>query len=407
MSFLSFFNRTPQSVDLILDIGSGSVGAALVVSGAGKHPSTVFTVRKDIAFQKRIDPKRLPIMLADTLASVLDLVMKDGVKHLRFTNYGNSAITNVHVVLASPWYISHTKSVAVKKDNTFTVTKQLLSEYVQAEQHSLIDSLPEHEEQFQEGVRPIEHSVVRLLLNGYETASPIGKTAKEMCLSLYVSLMPESIGQVIETSILRLFHPQKIQFHTFGLVAMHATRQLFPTVEDFLFIDFGSEVSELFLVKKGVLTNTVSVPCGKHAFVRMVAHELSVDEAVALSTITLYVAGRAEPASNQRITDVSLRIKEEWLAHISVALDLLEKESTLPEKVYSVADPDIAPLIFEYCKSINSASAGKHWQPVVQDISVLNTASFVHHTTSAKSDIFLSLATLFVYQTIDTSLDTE
>lgn len=402
MSFSSFFTGGQEEVDLILDIGSGSVGAALVVCVAGKKPSVVYSVRKDLAFQKRLDPKRLPIVLTQTLTSILSLVMKEGVKHLRFTQSGIGNIRDVHVYLASPWYVSHTKTVSVTKDSPFEVTRQVLQSYIAEEQKTLMDSLPSHEGQFEEGIRPVEHVVVKLLLNGYETALPIGKLARELCLSIYVSLMPENIATVIETAVYNTFHPRKLRFHSFGMSAFSSIRSLNPASEDFIFLDFGSEVSELFLVRHGAFTDGVSVPCGKHSFVRMVAEELAVDESVALSQIRLYVSKQADPATHERIAKSLMRIKEEWLAHLSVALDVLDKTSTLPDKVYVTADSDMLPLIFEYGKELATTSLGHNWHPEYRTISISDILPYVHFSTTTATDIFLGLEVLSTYHAYDT-----
>ncbi|MEN9614418.1 MAG: hypothetical protein RLZZ347_725 [Candidatus Parcubacteria bacterium] len=397
MSFLSLFTRNRQEVDLILDIGSGSVGAALVVVGKDSVPSVVYTVRKDIGFQKRLDPKRLPILLTDALISLLSVVVKDGMKHLRFTQSGMGAIRDVHIHLASPWYVSHTKTITIKKEVPFEVTRQVLRSHIQEEQQALISSLPAHEGQFEEGIRPVEHSVIKLLLNGYETAVPFGKMAKELCLSVYVSLMPETIAQVIETAIYSTFHPRKIQFHSFGMSAFTSIRSLYPESNDFVFLDFGSEVSELFLVRRGAFADGVSVPCGKHSFVRMVAQDLAVDESVALSSIRLVTSKQADPSAQARMSSSFARIKEEWLAHLSVALDLLDKEVSLPETVYVTADADMLPLIAEYGKELSVASLGQQWHPMHRVVSVSDILPYVHFSVGITTDIFLGLEVLSVY----------
>ena len=246
MSFASFFTSTHETVDLVLDIGSGSVGATLLVCSENKNPTSVFTVRKPIAFQKKLDPKRLAKLLDDTLLLVLDSVLKDGIKHLRFTKSGAGAIRNVHVVLAAPWYSAHANTVVVKKDTVFTVSNQLLSEYILEEQKEFIASIPAHAEQFQEGVRPVEHAVIHVRLNGYETATPIGKTAHELSMSLYVSVMSEYIATSINNlnydpglllithyqRILHFIHPDFVHIMIQGKLVKSGNAELAKEVEE-------------------------------------------------------------------------------------------------------------------------------------------------------------------------------
>ncbi|MEK9131578.1 MAG: hypothetical protein AAB447_01565 [Patescibacteria group bacterium] len=396
MSFLSFFTHGNQEVSLLLDIGSGSVGAALVCFAPKKQPRILYTTRTDIAFQKQTDPKRLPLLLTRALGTLLESVMKDGVKHTRFVRPKRQIIDAVHVVLASPWYISHTTSKLITKELPIVITPEVLDKYILEEQQALIDSLPAREGQFQEGVRPVEHSVVRLLLNGYETSQPYGKRAKELCLTSYVSLMPERIAELIDTAVRSVLYPPSIHFHTFGLAAFTAVRALFPHADNFLFLDVGSEVSELFLVKQGALVDSVSVPCGKHSFVRMVANDMSVEESVALSHIRLHVTHTGDSSTDTRVAHALSEIKEEWLAHLSVALDLFEKTATLPEKVFLTADADILPLLLLYCSSMRSTAAGTHWTPVCTPLTLADTARHVHTSSGTESDIFSAINTLFI-----------
>jgi len=110
MGLFSLSSRNKE-VTLIVDVGSASVGASLVlISPDSKtQPTTIESVRVPIKFQERFRFNYfVDLMLRAVETSVSSLIRISKEKPV-----------NIHCFIASPWYASQVRKISLKKDKEF------------------------------------------------------------------------------------------------------------------------------------------------------------------------------------------------------------------------------------------------------------------------------------------------
>ena len=216
-------------------------------------------------------------------------------------------------------------------------------------------------------------------------------------MAIYMSVISKNLSTLIDTAIHTVFQPHRIHFHSFGLAVFTAMQSVFPGSIDFCFADIGSEVSDVFLVKKGVLLESVSVPCGKNSFIRRVADDFDIGPAVALSHIKLLIDKQADPTLAQKIEQSLVPMRDEWVAHLTVALESLGRDRSLPDTLYVTVDEDVATLFVEYAGLVDATGISlSSNRLVVTPVLYEVCAPHLKKTANMNHDIFLAIEALHV-----------
>lgn len=331
---MDIFSRSKEKNELMLafDIGSSSVGGAFFRAQKSGIPKIVFTVREPIALGKDIDTGRL---LPSTLKS-LEIVAS------KTYRAGLGAPAGIFCVLASPWYISQTRVVTLKKNTPFLLSSKLANSLIQKEITFFEEDHLAKYANTENSLRLIELKNIKTMLNGYETSKPLDQKAKELEMTVFVSMSGELVLKKIEEIIRAYFHFEEIKFSSFILSSFAVVRDMYKQSEDFLLIDIGGEVTDIAMAKRNRLCELISFPLGRNFIIRRVSSALhsSLDEAK--SFISLFGNEHASYAAAKKIGPVIDKLKMEWLTKFQESLANLSNDISIPSTIYMVVDRDLA-----------------------------------------------------------------
>jgi hypothetical protein len=325
-----------QNFITVFDIGSASVGGAFVLLETGKPPQVIFTTRIAIPFQKELDFQRFFMAMQKTLEDVFIAMKKAG---------GETAIDHAFCVLASPWYASQTRLVKYRPEKVpFTVTEKLVEELIQREvaafrssklfaSSRIDDSLPEI----------MESKNIQMKLNGYETKKPYGQKTEELRIALYLSMIPPNIMASVQDAIGKFWNTRNVHLNSFSFVAYDIIRDLYPLDSTFLFLDISGELTDVSLVKDGVLTESISFPVGKNMLIRAIMHGKKAPSEVAESDLSLYLEDALVGEHSGKIGEYIDSARKEWLSFFEDGLSKFAEDFPIPPLVFYTGDEDIAP----------------------------------------------------------------
>ena len=232
---LSFFtNRGDnETLTLLVDIGSASVGGALVRFEKGKAPHVLATVREDISFQDVLSSARFLVAMnhaLDQVSKALQQKIKSGQK---------KAFTNGHIfcTLSSPWFLLKSRHVQIIREQEFKITERALEEFINEDINHLKEELKETLPP--KDVRIIEKKIVQMRLNGYEIKNPYNQKTSRMEISMTVGISSGKVIDSIERRLRNFFHAKTIHFGAFPVAAFSAIRDIFPNERNFLIIDIA------------------------------------------------------------------------------------------------------------------------------------------------------------------------
>ena len=328
-------NTEKKELMLVFDIGSSSVGGALFSLEASGVPNIIFSLRESIALEQTLETKKF---LSATLKS-LDVVAS------KICTLGMGAPKHVFCVLSSPWYVSQIRVINLEKNTPFTFTSKLADGLIQKE-----ITLFKEEHVHEKDARVIELKNIQVLLNGYETAKPLEKNAKDLEMTIFVSMGEEKTLAEIEKTIQKHFSHEKIQFSSLIMSTFATVRDMYSHKENFLLIDLGGEVTDISMVKKNRLRASISFPLGHNFMIRRIATALNSTLGEAKSYLSLFKDNHSSSDTFKKIEPIMLDLKKEWLKTFQESLANLSNDVSIPSAIYLSVDSDLTIFFTELIK---------------------------------------------------------
>ena len=367
---------------LIVNIGSGSVYGAIVEFQKSSPPMIICTRQSQLPVKSVITANNLTSFMLDALHSVVTVLGREHKKRIR----------RVHIVLASPWFSSFSRVLSVKEPSPFVVSEKVI-EKLTAEHASAVSK-----KAASVASSVIERALSNIKLNGYETREPYGKSARTLDVSVYASAVSEEIKEKIESKIYTAIHPSSISFHTFPFVAWNVIRSLFSPKDDFVFVHFGGELSDVFIVRRDSIQALASLPIGRNHLTRKAALHFETQPELASSIVNLYSNDMAETTVQEKIKTLVAAFGEEWNLSFSQTIKQMEAKQDffLPQRAFFVSTPNVSALFGDII--------GKQI-PVVTPLSRENLSQFIKFDSAESPSISIIMETIYInghFSEIDT-----
>ncbi len=380
--------KSGQHFIIVFDIGSASIGGAFVSVDPTRPPEIIFTIRRDIPFQEKLNFQRFLDAMIKTLEEIFVAMQKAG---------GGVVVDQAFCVLASPWYASQTRLVRYDQPTPFVVTPSGLDKLIQKEIETFRSSkLFAHSKVGNVAPEIMEANNIQMKLNGYEVRDPKGKKTSELEVALYISMIPANIHQSINESIRKFWHLPSVRFSSFSLTAYDTIRDMFTEESCFLFMDISGEVTDISLVKDRVLLESISFPAGKNMLVRAVAKAMGSTIEVARSEMDLHLDGKATKEHSKQIADILDKETKEWKLFFEDALAQFAIEFPIPRSIFFTADDNVSAWFEGAIKQANFARfAQEDSQFTVRSLGNQFLSKFVQVLEPDEADPFLSIETIF------------
>ncbi len=338
-----------NGVSLILDIGNGSLGAALVrYEPSDDTHSPISTVlyshREPLTFLTDVTEKRLTATMLDLLKTTLSHIRSEAIQMVPKGILGGVRFDHVVCIFSSPWYISQTSKITKESETPFYVTNAIVNELVNEEEIRFANALErgDYEEHFGTKVVLLERALVHTAVNGYEVANPVGKSARSLEITLFTSLISEKILRLVEDIFYRAFHVRQIECFSYALASWNAIRVLFPNIDDFIFLDVGGETSDVTITIRGAVTETISFPFGRSTILRALVENVKISPETAVSLTKMRAAGTLEESAAIKVEETLQTISDQWTNRFNETLSTISKKYNLPKQIFVTVDPDFA-----------------------------------------------------------------
>jgi hypothetical protein len=332
MGFL-FGSKKKEKIVAIFDIGSGSVGGAIVrIPTDGKRiPTIIKSVRNDI---KTRGSFKFDLFVGDMI-SALSL----SVNSLYDKKVG--APDEIICVLASPWYLSETRTVRMSREKSFTFTKRLASELIQKEISGLTESYKKKYGNIDNTPQMIEQHTMAVSLNGYTVLDPLNKKCNFVEMNMIISLAPRVCLNKINETLSKTFHHTKVSFSSFTVATYLAVRDKYVVPDSYLLIDISGEITDVGIVTKGILKSVLSFPFGKKTFFNYICTKLEIESRDAKELFRLYSENNISSEYKKKVEPLFKSIENSWGEAFNQCVTTLPRILILPNTIFLTADNDI------------------------------------------------------------------
>ena len=398
-------NKGTPEVIAIFDVGSGSIGAALVTISRQELPNMLWSVRKPITFQGNINFDQLTKTMLSTLLDVALELQSKGLPLLSKST-GSKRLSDVMFSFASPWYSMQAKAFKIDKDEPFALTPQFIKNLIKREEQEFYTvTKKKGKEGEKTAMAPvlIERSVIQTTLNGYIVSNPYDKNVKQAQIDLVLSAVPSYLhDKANEIRKQLLSRRSEGIFHSFIMPAFCVTRDIFHGNKSFLFIDVSAEVTDIATVHKGTIIDATSFPYGKHFLIREVANRFNTTPEEALSMLSTYLIGDSSPEQADRLRNVLRGAQDTWLSNFMDTMANIAVEAPLPKNIYLTADDDYGHWFKEAITAGDFSDYALSKMPF--RVTILGSETLKDYITynrlTAQLDPFLALEAIFLQKSL-------
>ena len=333
--------KTKPELALVFNVGSSSVESALFEIKKGGLPKIIFSIREPIIFEDKVDSDKFLFFTLKSLETIASKTCLSGL----------GKPSKIFCVLSSPWYASQTRIIKLEKNTPFLFTAKVADDLIKKE-----ISIFEEENTAKFGgednkVRIIEFKNMKTMLNGYMTSEPFEKKTKKVEMVVFISMSGDKILKTIERTIWRHFHAEDIKFSSFAMASFTVARDMFVHQENFLLVDIAGEVTDISIIKKSVLSNSISFPLGRNFMIRRVAEGLNTTLNEARSFLSLYKDGHALKSVEKKLEPIITDLKKEWLNEFQRSLVNISEDISVPATIFITVDQDLADFFSEIIKT--------------------------------------------------------
>lgn len=391
-----FSSRKASTFNVVLDIGSKSVGGAIFVNSPTRKTLLLYTTREPIAFQEALTGGNLFEAMHVSLRLILARLEKYFVAYLERNPSSTAQIDSVSAVMSSPWHTSETKILKLDSEKELVLKEEMVNDLLSSEEKGL-------EAKFQNNVRGrsfglLEHKIIDMRLNGYSTARPYGKKIKDLEMSLFVSVAAEKMLGKVRNTVLTRFASARFAFHTFTLASFTALRDFFPAVEHFLILQVGGEVTDITVVKGGVIAETLTFPLGHNSLLRALNKICANEPKCSLEgLLALHRDALTAPDERKKVERAIGDAKTLWLGLFNDAISNFSEEMFLPKRIFLFEDDAYAPLFQEFVSSVKSSRFTVSSESfTVTSVGTAEAGLFTDVLEETKPDAVLGLEAHFV-----------
>ena len=170
-------------------------------------------------------------------------------------------------------------------------------------------------------------------------------------MAVFISMGGYKILEKIEETIFKHFHSKDIRFSSFVMASFVVARDMFIHQSDFLLVDISGEMTDISIIKKSILSDSISYPLGYNFMIRGVANSLNCTLNEAKSIISLYKNGHALESTEKKFKPIINKLKTEWLKEFQKSLISLSNNIYIPATIFITVDQSLIDFFSKIIKT--------------------------------------------------------
>ena len=260
-------------IGLLLDVGSGSVGVAIVERTPDADVPTVIWSTRSHARLTQISSISETGESLVTLLSELEAPIADaGMAALReYTGQSRPRITTVQATIAAPWSYSISRTIAYEQSKQFEITHSLVHDLAVSASEQAMRDFNEAYGNILPDLRETSRSVLKVSAHEYQLPVINRQATDQMTLSHVTTLVYGMMYDAVEHLAKQVASRAELAV-TSSIVSYYFVQHESELhVRDMCLVDVTDEATEIGIVRDGALTYATHTPFGTIAIAREIA----------------------------------------------------------------------------------------------------------------------------------------
>lgn len=383
MNVLGSFSAHDDVV-AVFDIGSGSVGAAVVARGDEENPARILAGKRLVLSHEERDEKQ-------RLAGIIRLLREAGEQVVASYAKQTDAppIASSIAVIHAPWVETRTSKAVSKLKRSVEITEAVINEV--SHRALTTDDVPERSQIF-------ERSIVRVELNGYPTPDPVGKTAQHIAATVLQSAASKGLVQAIEEITASLLPGRPLSMRSATLASAVVLRKIAQRTENYVMLDMTSEVSACTVFRGGDVTHHAIVPVGTRTLLHRLAKKTGAPPDEVRSRIRMAAEDECADGVCTQVEQALAEIEPEFLKAFGETLSTIASDRRIPNMLVVAVPDDLAPWAVSFLGRLDFGQFTITGKPfVVQRISAAALAPYAVLAAGVQPDAGIAAAAAFVH----------
>lgn len=381
--------KRESGTTLVLHIGSSSVGSMAIRHHKDGKIEILAHSKIPTNFLLDVDFQAFWRSVKNSLGSALSEIKKE------YPGRVDTAIC----VFTSPWFISQTKIACVKRDESFVTDEDLFNKLVKNEIEIFLRHWQGNMDPLGGKANLIEYKIMKVNLNGYPTPKPLKKSAKTLEAYIYISLGVNEVMETIKQEVLKSFGKIPLEFHTFPFVAFNVLSTIINTEDGLLFTEMGGDTTDISLVRKNIIEETISFKKGKNHLVRKIASGMKTFVEEVPSILEAYHKNQLSADVAEKVKNIIAEAKSEWNDLLKESLKMISENFPLPQNLFIIGDDVINQELTAGIESNPELSQytvfEKPFHVTRVKSEVLESFFSSKNVPDLKKDIFLTIESIF------------
>ena len=317
---------------VVIDIGSGSVGAAIVISDVDKAKPKIIWSHREYVIIKDTNSEEVPLKeITTSLINTFLHIGSNGIKKMKQTDL-NFEISSVQVTISAPWTYTVTKTINFTDEATFKVNKNLVDELTKTAEEKAFTSVSENNIFQENQLEIIDNRTAGIRINGYSIEKPRNIETKSVSLSHITAITQKKILATLRDSMDKIFPKADLVTHSSMYMFYDVLKHMNPDTVEVCLVDVTSEATEIGIIREGILTHVTHTAFGTFSLAREIAIACKIPKEEAYSYLKCEAGFLESKLSKQKLKELNIILEayEDKIAELfKVTGDVLAIPKTL------------------------------------------------------------------------------
>jgi len=338
MNLFSFLKKKPF-LSVIFDIREFSLSMAVVRMSEGKKMEMLYCQDFDIEKSELSAYKNYTASLLkaldESLVNIRKTIVKMGV---------TEELKQFFFFIGSPWIVSKSKSIKFSKDKNFVINDKLLKRILLGQEAGSQKEV--EDEKKHKGWKMLEENIIQAKLNGYKVEKIYNKKTKDFEVHLFTSFIPKEISDKIEF-YMENKEKGKPKYHSYSQTLSTFTfiRDFFPNKDDFIYVDIGKLITDLYIVRNDIIQGISSFPIGEDAILENITKKTKTNKEVFLSLLNIKCHNKCDDETEDKIKLILTEGMKNWSQKFKETFEKICTEKDTPSDIMMLAKTDFTQLL--------------------------------------------------------------
>jgi hypothetical protein len=338
MSFFLF--KKKPSLSFVFDIRDSFISSGIVRFQDDKKPELILCEDFDILYQNKKDHRKYVASMIRTLDRAVISMRKELVKMGIKEN-----IDKHYFFIGSPWSVSQSKTIKILKNKLFEVNSELLNKIIISEEFAVEKEIEDITSE--PNWKVLEQKIIQSKINGYKIENIFGKKTSNLSLELFVSFIPYEIKDKLSSYINeRLGKKNKDTKHSCILSSYSFLRDLYSDRNDFIYVDIGGLITDIYVVRDDIVFNIGSFPFGEGNIIETAMERSNLSRTILMSHLNIGRDKKFDLDSHNNGVDLLRHGFSIWRNNLETMLSKMCTEMNIPNNIFAISNSLVTDILF-------------------------------------------------------------